>query len=96
MLFPRCWFDATKCERGLEALQNYRWDFNSRIHEFKHLPVHDWASHGADAFRGLAYRHYVPRRHPERDAAREVRKAQIDRDEKFRWQPVRSARGGYR
>ena len=51
MLFPRCWFDAEKAQRGLECLQHYRWDYNTRINEFTHLPVHDWASHGADAFR---------------------------------------------
>ncbi len=33
------------------------------------LPVHDWASHGADAFMGLARAFYVTRRNPERDAA---------------------------
>jgi phage terminase large subunit len=35
-------------------LQNYRKDFNTRIDEFKETPVHDWASHAADAFRYLA------------------------------------------
>lgn len=59
MLLPRCWFDE-KTQDGLEALQSYRWDYNTRIHEFKPLPVHDWASHGADAFRGLAVRHMTP------------------------------------
>lgn len=54
MLFPRCYFDAVKCQPGLDALQNYRWDFNQRLDEFKTVPVHDWASHGADAFRYLA------------------------------------------
>jgi phage terminase large subunit len=79
MLLPRCWFDKDKTQRGVEALQHYRWDYNSRIHEFKHLPVHDWASHGADAFRGLAYRHATPRyRSPEKIQAAETRKAQRD------------------
>ena len=54
MLFPRLYFDETKCKVGLETLQNYRWDFNQRLDEFKATPVHDWASHGADAFRILA------------------------------------------
>lgn len=56
MLLPRCWFDAEKCQVGLEALQHYRRDYNTRIQEFKATPVHDWASHGADAFRYLACR----------------------------------------
>ena len=60
MLFARCWFDAEKCKAGLEALMHYRRDYNERLSEFKATPVHDWASHGADAFRGLAVRHQVP------------------------------------
>lgn len=53
MTFPRCYFDETKCKAGIEALQNYRWDFNERLDEFKPVPVHDWASHAADAWRYL-------------------------------------------
>jgi phage terminase large subunit len=59
MLLPRCYFDAGKCKAGLEALQHYRRDWNSRLNEFKAVPVHDWASHGADAFRYLAVRQKV-------------------------------------
>ncbi len=59
MFLPRCWFDAVKCKAGLETLQHYRRDYNQRLNEFKAAPVHDWASHGADAFRGLAVRHRV-------------------------------------
>ena len=60
MLFPRCWFDAVKCKEGLEALMHYRRDYNEKLSEFKATPVHDWASHGADAFRGLSVRHQIP------------------------------------
>ena len=60
MLLPRCYFDATKCKAGLEALQHYRRDYNTRLNEFKVVPVHDWASHGADAFRYLAVRQRTP------------------------------------
>lgn len=95
MLFPRCWFDAEKCARGLEALQHYRWDYNTRIQEHTHRPVHDWASHGADAFRGLAYRHYTSLRHPEREAAAAVRRAQVDHDPYDRDRQRPTGRGGY-
>jgi phage terminase large subunit len=54
MVFPRVWFDEAKTARGLECLQNYRRELNEKLGEFKALPVHDWASHGADAFRYLA------------------------------------------
>ena len=53
-LLPRCWFDAKKCDRGLEALRNYRKEWDESLGVFKLRPVHDWASHGADAFRYLA------------------------------------------
>jgi hypothetical protein len=53
MTFPRCYFDEIKCQPGLDALQNYRWDFNQRLDEYKPTPVHDWASHAADAWRYL-------------------------------------------
>lgn len=54
MLFPRCVFDETNCQPGLEALQNYRWGYNARMDELKNQPVHDWSSHGSDAFRYAA------------------------------------------
>ena len=60
MLFPRCWFDATRCKAGLEALMHYRRDYNERLNEFKATPVHDWSSHGADAFRYLAVNQKTP------------------------------------
>lgn len=57
MMFSRCYFDQTKTAQGLECLMNYRRDYNTRIAEFKPTPVHDWASHGADAFRVGAISH---------------------------------------
>lgn len=54
MLFPRTYFDAEHCSAGVDALTHYRRDYNARLSEFKATPVHDWASHGADAFRYLA------------------------------------------
>jgi hypothetical protein len=77
MLLPRCWFEADRCRDGLEALHNYRWKVpNVQDPTGRPLPVHDWASHGSDAFRGLAYRHYVKRRRPQED----LRRLQIDHD----------------
>lgn len=60
MILGRCWFDAEKCKPGIEALQHYRRDYNQRLNEFKAMPVHDWASHGADAFRYLGVRYQPP------------------------------------
>jgi len=54
VLIPTCWFDAEKCERGINALRNYRREYDEKLKAFKTRPLHDWSSHGADAFRYLA------------------------------------------
>jgi phage terminase large subunit len=54
MVFGRCWFDAKNTAAGIKALSNYRRAFNTALDEFKPTPVHDWASHGADAFGHMA------------------------------------------
>ena len=54
MMLARSWIDAQRCKAGLDALQNYRWSFNTRLNEFKSSPEHDWASHGSDALRTMA------------------------------------------
>ena len=47
-------FNAGKCAVGLEALRQYRQEWNEKARVFRDNPEHDWASHGADAFRYLA------------------------------------------
>lgn len=49
-----CWFDSKNCHHGLEALRNYRSQYDpvKRIESSK--PLHDWTSHGADAMRYAA------------------------------------------
>jgi phage terminase large subunit len=54
MLFSRCVFDEKRCAEGLDALMNYRREYAEKLGQFKPTPLHDWASHGADAFRYLA------------------------------------------
>lgn len=54
LIIPRCWFDADKCKRGIEALRQYRRDYDEKLKNFKSRPLHDWTSHAADAFRYLA------------------------------------------
>jgi len=46
----QCWFDAKRCARGIEALRQYRKEYDESHQTFRTKPVHDWASHGADAF----------------------------------------------
>lgn len=49
----RCWIDESRCAAGIEALLHYRRHLNKSTDEYGH-PVHDWASHGADALRYAA------------------------------------------
>jgi phage terminase large subunit len=53
-IFNRCVFDKEKCADGLQALRHYRYETDDKLQTLKRNPLHDWASHGADAFRGFA------------------------------------------
>lgn len=52
--FASCWFDAEKCADGIQCLRNYRYDVDPETQQYSQKPLHDWASHGADAFRYAA------------------------------------------
>lgn len=53
-IFGRIWFDKVKCERGIAALKSYQKEFDEKNKVYKNHPLHNWASHGADAFRYFA------------------------------------------
>jgi len=53
-IIPRCYFDEKKCSILVEALRQYRKDYDEKNKVYKNRPLHDWSSHGADAFRYLA------------------------------------------
>lgn len=48
-LIPLCWFDAERCAVGLERLRTYRKRWNRSTRSYGG-PLHDDASHAADAF----------------------------------------------
>jgi phage terminase large subunit len=54
LILPRAWFDRIKCADGLEALRQYRAEFDERTRTFRDRPRHDWASHSADGFKSTA------------------------------------------
>jgi phage terminase large subunit len=54
MMLGRAWFDRESTTRGRECLAHYRRDFNDKMGIYKDAPLHDWASHSADAMRYLA------------------------------------------
>ena len=53
-LLPTCWFNMPKVKQGLDCLRNYRREYDEKRNVFYDKPLHDWASHGSDAFRYLA------------------------------------------
>ncbi len=63
-LLPRCYFDEDRCRDGIDALTHYRKTWSDKYQQFTDEPVHDWSSHPADAFRGLAVRHKTPEDKP--------------------------------
>ena len=53
-IFPRLWIDDTRAEHGLNCLSSYQYEWDDKKGVFKPQPLHDWASHGADAMQTLA------------------------------------------
>lgn len=54
-IIPKCLFDKTRCKDGINALTQFRKDWNQKKQLYVH--VHDWASHGADGFQTMALGH---------------------------------------
>ena len=48
--FSKCWFDEKKCERGLECLRAYHYEYDEKNRLLKDKPCHDWSSHSSSAF----------------------------------------------
>ncbi len=53
-VLPRCWIDAKKNPRLIDAWKLYRSEYDEKLQALKPRPVHDWTSHFADAGRYLA------------------------------------------
>jgi len=53
-ILGRCAFDSDKTEEGVKCLESYRKEWNDKLGCWRDRPLHDWASHAADAFRYLA------------------------------------------
>lgn len=49
-ILPRSFFDARGCEQGLKMLRGYRRAWNDHMGVWRAEPIHDQASHCADAF----------------------------------------------
>lgn len=53
-IINRCWFDDKRCAQGIKCLENYKKEWDERHACWRSQPLHNWASHGSDAFRTLA------------------------------------------
>lgn len=53
-ILSNCWFDDKRCAVGVSALENYRADYDEEKKKLSNRPVHDWTSHGNDAFMTFA------------------------------------------
>lgn len=58
LILPKCWFDREATPKGVNALKNYVKQWDERNKTYLQTPKHNWASHGADAFKlfGMAHR----------------------------------------
>jgi len=70
-VLPTCVFDQEKCAHGIDALRSYRRVWDEALKAYRDRPLHDWASHPADAFRTFAMgkpkdRDETPKKPPER------------------------------
>lgn len=53
-IFPQCYFDGDKCVDGIQGLRRYQWGKVSAQGVARREPLHDAASHPADALRTMA------------------------------------------
>lgn len=60
MRFGTLWIDQNKNEAFLEALEQYRKEFDEKRNCFKNKPFHDWTSHYADALRYWSVTKFKP------------------------------------
>jgi hypothetical protein len=54
MVLPMCHFDEEHTSEGWDCLKLYRRNYDEVKKVFVDRPLHDWTSHGADAFRYLS------------------------------------------
>jgi phage terminase large subunit len=50
VLIGKIEFNAAKCERGLDGLRSWSYEYNEQSKIFSSDPLHDWASHDGDGF----------------------------------------------
>jgi phage terminase large subunit len=58
-----CWFDEKRCAKGISALEGYCAEYDEVKKKLGNRPLHNWCSHGSDAFRTFAVGYREPANH---------------------------------
>lgn len=66
--FKNMWFDKVKCERGIDAIKSYTYEYDEKNKIRWRNPKHDRSSHSADALRylGVMYEEITRLRKPQK------------------------------
>src|ERR1700722_1857051 len=78
---PFARFDKERTKQGLECLRSYRTEWDDKARAFKKTPEHNWASHGADAWRYLSLSWRAPMREPEEEKVATLRRPSRSSDD---------------
>jgi phage terminase large subunit len=54
LMFARLWINEAPCAQFIEAIGQYRLEWNERLGQFGTKPIHDWSSHPSDMYRYAA------------------------------------------
>ena len=74
-MFPLTYFDREKCADGLNCLRHYQYGVNKETGQVTRDPLHNWASHGADAYRMFSVASkYIAQEHKEHKPKTVVRR----------------------
>jgi len=80
-MLKHCYFDANKCNVGVERLKSYQREWNPELQVFANTPKHDINSHAADAFRYLCIALKDTDIHPQMEAMRKKRPTELTEKE---------------
>lgn len=53
-VFASCWFDKDRCQKGIAALSEYHFKYDTKTQSYSTQPAHTWAARASDAFRQFA------------------------------------------
>jgi hypothetical protein len=88
-ILPRMVFDRKRCATGIDALRQYRAEWDEKNDIQRATPLHSWESHGADALRTYATARHVTARSDWSESLRDIE----ERETAARWGRKPRAKG---